>query len=414
VPAETVAFLGRRHRKLAEGRISAFGGTPSLSDTSLLVAVFDGPDGRTQSFAAVDAALAVLAHGWHERTGGPRGLLVTAAIDVGLTTVGSARIEEAGASRWVYAAYGEPVETATRLAGEAEPGVILASREAAAVLSSTFSLVPAGDFAYRIRAPASTGNEEAGAPPRSEPSIRTILTTDIVGSTTIVERIGDRAWGDLLAAHLRAIRSELVRFGGDELDTAGDGFMGTFESPARGIRCALAVIRRSTDLGLSLRAGAHTGEIEQVEGRARGIALHISSRIAERAVPGELLVSGTTRELAAGSALVFLAGGEHALKGVRHPRHLFAVVESAPDQPGPRPLPMRSDASPRTAYPAGLTSREVDVLRLIAVGLSDAEAAERLFLSVRTVNAHLRSIYRKLGIRSRAAAGRFAEENGLL
>jgi DNA-binding NarL/FixJ family response regulator len=157
----------------------------------------------------------------------------------------------------------------------------------------------------------------------------------------------------------------------------------------------------------------HTGEVEQVEGRARGITVHISSRIVELAGPNELLVSTTTRELAAGSGLVFVDRGEHALKGVRQPRHLFAVVATAPDQTVLGPSPARSDASQRT-YPAGLTGREVDVLRLVAVGLSDAETAERLFLSVRTVNAHLRSIYRKLGIRSRAAAGRFAEENGLL
>jgi DNA-binding NarL/FixJ family response regulator len=100
------------------------------------------------------------------------------------------------------------------------------------------------------------------------------------------------------------------------------------------------------------------------------------------------------------------------LKGVRQSRHLYAAAEAIvePTDPGPN----RAPASRGTVYPAGLTSREVDVLKLVAVGLSDAETAERLFLSVRTVNAHLRSIYRKLGIRSRAAAGRFAEENGLL
>jgi DNA-binding NarL/FixJ family response regulator len=413
LPAETVAFLGRRHRKIAEEGIRAFGGIPSETDASLLLAVFDGPDRRTRAFAAVDAALAVLAYGWHERTGGPTGLLVTAAIDVGPATVGSTRIEDAGVPRWVYAAYGEPVEKATRLAGEAEAGVILASREAAAVLSSTLSLEPAGDFTYRIGAPAGTGDGYDAALPQSERSIRTILITDIVGSTSIVERMGDRAWGELLGAQLRAIRSELVRFGGQELDTAGDGFMGAFESPARAIRCALAVVRRSTDLGLTVRAGMHTGEVEQVEGRARGITVHISSRIAELAGPNELLVSATTRELAAGSGLVFVDRGEHALKGVRQPRQLFAVVETAPDQTVLGPSPAWSDPSQQT-YPAGLTRREVDVLRLVAVGLSDAETAERLYLSVRTVNAHLRSIYRKLGIRSRAAAGRFAEENGLL
>jgi DNA-binding NarL/FixJ family response regulator len=413
LPAETAAFLGRRYRKIGEEAIRTFGGIPSETDASLLLAVFDGPDKRTRSFAAVDAALAVLAYGSHERSGGPTEPRVAAAIDVGPATVGSARIEEAAASRWVFGATGEPVETATRLAGEAESGVILASRDAAAILSSTFNVEPTGDLAYRIGAPARAGDEYDAAHPEAERSIRTMLITDVVGSTSIVERIGDRAWGELLGAQLRAIRSELVRFGGEELDTAGDGFIAAFESPTRAIRCALAVVRRSTDLGLTVRAGMHTGEVEQVEGRARGITVHLASRIAHLADPGELLVSATTRELAAGSGLVFVERGEHALKGLRQPRQLFAVVETAPDQTVLGPPPPRTDTSQRT-YPAGLTRREVEVLRLVAVGLSDAETAERLFLSVRTVNAHLRSIYRKLGIRSRAAAGRYAEENDLL
>jgi DNA-binding NarL/FixJ family response regulator len=410
LPAEAVTFIGRRQRDAAEDRIRGFGGTLSQNDPNQLVAVFDGADRRVRAFAAVDSALAILAYGSYETATG-MGLLATAAIDVGPATVGSERIDEAGVVRWVYAAYGEPVETAVRLAREAEPGAIVASRDAGALVSGTFDLLPVGDFAYRICPPATADDESAGAPP-ADRSIRTILTTDIVGSTSIVERIGDRGWGELIAAQLRAIRSELVRFGGEELDTAGDAFMSAFESPARAIRCAFAVLRRSTELGLAVRAGVHTGEVEEVEGRTRGITLHISSRIAERAGSGELLVSATTRELAAGAGLVFVDRGEHALKGVRQPRHLYAAVEAPVDRADA--APDRPPASRRIAYPGGLTSREVDVLKLIAVGLSDAETAERLYLSVRTVNAHLRSIYRKLGIRSRAAAGRFAEENGLL
>jgi DNA-binding NarL/FixJ family response regulator len=133
----------------------------------------------------------------------------------------------------------------------------------------------------------------------------------------------------------------------------------------------------------------------------------VASRIAARAAAGEILVSATTRELAAGAGLVFVDRGTHTLKGVSVPRQLFAVVESH----APAPVDASYADGP---LPAGLTAREVDVLRLVAVGLSDAEVATQLFLSVRTINAHLRSIYRKLGVRSRAAAGRFAEENGLL
>jgi DNA-binding NarL/FixJ family response regulator len=119
-----------------------------------------------------------------------------------------------------------------------------------------------------------------------------------------------------------------------------------------------------------------------------------------------VLVSATTRELAAGSGLVFTDRAEHVLEGLAEPRHLYAAIAA----PAPSP---EEDAAP-TELPAHLTARELDVLRLVAAGLSDAEAAGQLYLSVRTVNAHLRSIYRKLGVRSRAAAGRVAEEKGLL
>jgi DNA-binding CsgD family transcriptional regulator len=204
-------------------------------------------------------------------------------------------------------------------------------------------------------------------------------------------------------------RAEITLFGGEELDTTGDGFILAFESAAGAIRCALALLDRLTELGLTIRAGIHTGEVEDVGGKARGIALHIASRIGARANPGEILVSSTTRELAAGAGLTFADRGEHLLKGVSEPRRLFAASDPAAFRPGET----RSIGA-AGEYPADLTAREVDVLRLVATGLTDAEVAEQLVLSVRTVNAHLRSIYRKVGVHSRAAAGRFAEENDLL
>ena len=240
--------------------------------------------------------------------------------------------------------------------------------------------------------------------------VTTILVTDIVGSTSTFERVGDRAGGELLAAHERVTRDELVLHGGAEINTVGDGFLAAFDSPARAIRCAFAVLARVRELGLVIRAGVHTGELERVEGTVRGIAMHVAARIATRAAPGEVLVSATTRELAAGAGLAFVDRGEHRLKGVSEPRHLFAAVEEQSDPASPPSAPAANVAT----FPEGLTAREVDVLRLVAVGLSDADVAEQLYLSVRTVNAHLRSIYRKAGVRSRAAASRFAEEHGLL
>ena len=189
----------------------------------------------------------------------------------------------------------------------------------------------------------------------------------------------------------------------------------SFDSPASAIRCALALHGRLQAAGLEIRAGVHTGEVEVIEGKALGIALHIATRVAAKANPGEVLVSGTTRELATGSGLVFTDRGEHMLKGVTEPRRLYAAAEAPPDgagsvdevSPGAEEL-----ATGSTGYPAGLTAREVDVLRLVAVGLSDAETAQRLFLSVRTVNAHLRSMPQLRNPLTRG--GTFAEENSLL
>jgi DNA-binding NarL/FixJ family response regulator len=403
LPEEAVGFVGRRERERAEERIRALGGAPSETDGSLLVAVFEGPDLRTRSVAAVEAGLAVAADG--EAGGRPR-VVASVAVSAGEAQVGATRLEQAGEARWVYGAEGEPVERASKLARGASGAGVWIDPDAAVVVSDRFRLEPAGESAYRVLAPTPGPDADSAAP---ELRIATILVTDIVGSTRTAERLGDSAWSELLAAHDSATRGELVVFGGQEIETTGDGFLASFESPARAIRCALAVMDRLVALDLRIRAGVHTGEVEHAEGRTRGIALNIATRISERASPAEVLVSTTTRELATGSGLVFTDRGTHALRGVSDPRRLYAAVEAHVPQLG-----QVSEADEVDEYPVGLTAREVEVLRLVAAGLSDAEAAEQLFLSVRTVNAHLRSIYRKAGVRSRAAAGRFAEENGLL
>jgi DNA-binding NarL/FixJ family response regulator len=409
LPDEAVGFVGRRQREAAAEQVRALGGTPSETDPSLLLAVFDGPDLRSRSIAAVDAALAVLAAGSTEAGEGSPPVIVSAAVSAGAARVGSTRVRQAGEPRWVYGAEGEPVERARELAREAPGGALLVAGAATAAVSERFQLEAAGEAAYRVLAPGPGEDHPGAARPSSERQIKTLLVTDIVGSTRMVERLGDRAWRELISAHNRATRAELVLFGGDEIKSTGDGFLVSFDSPARAIRCALAIMDRLVTLGLKLRAGIHTGELEQLEGRFEGIAVNVATRIAARANSAEVLVSATTRELAAGAGLVFTDRGEHVLKGVSEPRRLYAAVDM--DRPGPADV---SEAGTAAEYPAGLTAREVDVLRLVAVGLSDAETAEQLVLSVRTVNAHLRSIYRKLGVGTRAAAGRFAEENGLL
>jgi DNA-binding NarL/FixJ family response regulator len=372
-------FLARRGRAIAEKRIRELGGSVCETDGELLVAVFDDAE------AAVDAALAAA-------DGSGPGLVVSAGISSGTAIVGSTRVE----GRWLYGAEGEPVERASELAAAA--GITVAA-EVAAEVSDSFALAPGRGGAQQV-----LGRAEG---PAARRRIKTILVTDIIDSTKVAERMGDRAWAELLAAHDDAVRDELARAGGEEVDTAGDGFLAFFDGPARAIACALALQERLGALGLSIRTGVHTGEVEQVEGQARGIAIHLAARIAERAAAGEVLVGATTRELAAGSGLVFADRGEHVMRGLSEPRRLYAaridpVVHGSPT--------VHEGAD---EYPGGLTAREVDVLRLVAVGLSDAEAAERLCLSVRTVNAHLRSVYRKLGVSSRAAASEFAQRSGL-
>jgi class 3 adenylate cyclase len=162
--------------------------------------------------------------------------------------------------------------------------------------------------------------------PRSDRVLATILFTDLVGSTQKAESVGDAAWAELVTAHHAAVRRELERFSGEEIDTAGDGFFAIFDGPARAIRCALGIREALRPLELDVRAGVHTGEVERHEGdKPRGIAVHVGARVMSLAGAGEVLVSTTTRDLVAGSGLEFDDRGEHELKGVEGMRRLYAA-----------------------------------------------------------------------------------------
>jgi class 3 adenylate cyclase len=167
----------------------------------------------------------------------------------------------------------------------------------------------------------------AGAAEESEPDrvLATVLFTDIVGSSEHAARLGDRGWRELLQRHHELVRGQLLRHRGVEVDTAGDGFLASFDGPARAIRCACAVTDSVPDLGLSIRAGLHTGECELIEGKVAGIAVHTGARVASQAQPGEVLVSSTVKDLVAGSGLAFADRGIHELKGIPGEWHLFAV-----------------------------------------------------------------------------------------
>ncbi len=159
--------------------------------------------------------------------------------------------------------------------------------------------------------------------------LATVLFTDIVGSTEQAASLGDAAWAELLARHHGTVRALLGRYHGREVDTAGDGFLATFDGPARAIRCAGSLTGAVRDLGIEIRAGLHTGECEMVDGKVSGVAVHIGARVASLAPPGEVLVSSTVKDLVAGSGFIFEDRGVHALKGVPEPWHLFAVTGNA-------------------------------------------------------------------------------------
>jgi class 3 adenylate cyclase len=156
--------------------------------------------------------------------------------------------------------------------------------------------------------------------------LSTILFTDIVGSTELAARLGDRSWRDLLRRHHTVVRRALARFQGRELDTAGDGFFATFDGPARAIRAARAIVEDVPNVGVEVRAGVHTGECELHEGKIAGIAVSLGARVAGEASAGEVLVSSTVKDLVAGSGIEFEDRGAHELKGVPGEWRLYAVT----------------------------------------------------------------------------------------
>jgi class 3 adenylate cyclase len=152
--------------------------------------------------------------------------------------------------------------------------------------------------------------------PETERVLKTVLFTDIVGSTERATELGDRRWRELLDAHDTATRLELDRYRGQEIKATGDGFVASFDGPARAIRCAQTIAATAPALGLDIRAGLHTGECELRGDDLAGIALHVGARVASLAGPGEVLVTSTVRDLVAGSGIEFTDRGRHVLKGV--------------------------------------------------------------------------------------------------
>jgi class 3 adenylate cyclase len=159
-----------------------------------------------------------------------------------------------------------------------------------------------------------------------ERTLATILFTDIVDSTATLARLGDAAWRRTLLEHNTRMRTLLDRYRGRETGTTGDGFLARFDGAARAVRCAAEMVAAVEDLGIALRAGLHTGEVEVVGGNVRGVAVHAAARVAALAAPNEVLVSQTTYDLLDGSGLTFVDRGRHELKGLTGERALYALT----------------------------------------------------------------------------------------
>jgi class 3 adenylate cyclase len=168
-----------------------------------------------------------------------------------------------------------------------------------------------------------------GVRPARDPNrvLAAVLFTDIVGSTAKAAELGDAKWSELLASHEERAKAEVDRHGGTYIDSTGDGLFATFDGPARAVRCAQAIGLAVGDLGLEIRAGVHTGEVELAAEHVRGIAVHIGARVAALAGPSEVLTSQTVKDLTAGSGLIFEDAGEQELKGVPDRWHLYRVVK---------------------------------------------------------------------------------------
>ena len=193
--------------------------------------------------------------------------------------------------------------------------------------------IPPGHDAWVVGDEAYVGIEFSGSrtfaiPPDAMGGgvVATLLFTDIVGSTATLARVGDAAWREMLLAHNVAMRAEIERYRGRELKTTGDGFLASFDSASRAVRCGQAMIAAVRAGGLDVRVGCHTGEVELVQGDAHGVAVHAAARVMALAGAGQVFVSWTTRDLLAGSAISVETAGSHELKGLDGAREIFRVL----------------------------------------------------------------------------------------
>ena len=343
-PSEVIPGLNHFYAQVTRAVI-ARDGTVDKQLGDQVVAFFGAPYGEDRhEHRAVDAGLQIIRSltGFWEHE-----MLVGGAVGTGIAFVGNLGEGETRD----YTAVGEIVTQVVAAARQARPGglLVLPPTDAAVAAANPEAMVRMIDIRgsrgpVGVRVIGVAERNTAAVPWRR--FLATILSLDLVGSTAIATELGDAAWRDLLARHYVELRALLLRHGGDEVDTAGDGLLATFDVPFEAIRFAHDAQRVDRRLGLAARAGIHTGEVEQDGPAIRGIAVVIAARICGLAGADEVLVPGTVRELAAGSGIAFLdRGGIHELKGVSEPRAVYAAAATGDDPPSNVPSPTSATPS---------------------------------------------------------------------
>jgi DNA-binding NarL/FixJ family response regulator/class 3 adenylate cyclase len=199
--------------------------------------------------------------------------------------------------------------------------------------------------------------------PSPSRSLATVVFTDIDGSTEMAERLGDRQWQQLLERHDTFARDLVAEYGGRTVKTVGDGVVAVFDTPGAGVACALTMTADATDLGLSVRAGVHTGECDFLPNDLAGIAVHVAARVCDLAEPGGVLVTSTVKDLAMGSDFDFVSTGSHTLRGVSRRFRLFTATARKPGAtPKPGRKPSRRTAAKRTPARTNATTPDVRVV----------------------------------------------------
>jgi len=247
--------------------------------------------------------------------------------------------------------------------------------------------------------------------PAHDRVLATVLKVEIVNAAESAARLGDQRWREIVDGFAAAARAEVARFRGRVASLGEGSCLATFDGPARGIRCASALLASVERLGVAARAGLHSGECEIAGGNVGGIAVHIASRVMDEADANDILVSSTVRDLVAGSGIAFEDRGPHPVRGIAREWRLLAVPHPAHHLAAPA----RDTASTAAtdSESARLTRREREVAVLVALGLTNRQIAERLVLSGGTAERHVANILSKLGYHSRAQIAAWAVEHGL-